>query len=77
MSGKAIPCEDCTVHLGISRHVKEKANIEEKINLGRKTAYQGRRRFSKSGTAYFRILRKAVFENFIRKRFVGMLFDFM
>ena len=39
MSGKAIPCEDCTVHLGISRHVKEKANIEEKINLGRKTAY--------------------------------------
>ena len=38
MSGKAIPCEDCTVHLGISRHVKEKANIEEKINLGRKTA---------------------------------------
>ena len=39
MSGKAIPCEDCTVHLGISRHVKEKVNIEEKINLGRKTAY--------------------------------------
>ena len=39
MTGKAIPCEDCAVHLGISRHVKEKANIEEKINLGRKTAY--------------------------------------
>ena len=27
--------------------------------------------------AYFRILRKAVFENFICKRSVGMLFDFM
>ena len=34
MSGKAIPCEDCTVHLGISRHVKEKANIEEKNQSG-------------------------------------------
>ena len=39
MSGENILCEDCTVHLGISRHVKEKVNIEEKINLGRKTAY--------------------------------------
>ena len=39
MAGKNIKCEDCTVHLGISRQVKEKVNIEEKINLGRKTAY--------------------------------------
>ena len=39
MAGETILCEDCTVHLGISRHVKEKVNIEEKINLGREAAY--------------------------------------
>ena len=39
MSGEKILCEDCTVHLGISRHGKEKVNIEEKFNLRRKTAY--------------------------------------
>ena len=31
MAGETILCDDCTVHLGISRHVKEKLNIEEKI----------------------------------------------
>ena len=31
--------QQCTVHLGISRNVKNKANIEEKISIGRKTAY--------------------------------------
>ena len=39
MSGKSIKNEECTIHLGISRHVKEKVNIDEKISLGRKTAY--------------------------------------
>ncbi|MEW8545672.1 MAG: reverse transcriptase family protein [Candidatus Thiodiazotropha sp.] len=39
MAGENIPCEECTVHLGISRRVNGKVNIEEKINLGRKTAY--------------------------------------
>ena len=39
MSGKSIKSEECTIHLGISRHVKEKVNIDEKISLGRKTAY--------------------------------------
>ena len=39
MAGEIIQYEDCKVHLGISRHVKGKPKIEEKINLGRKTAY--------------------------------------
>ena len=39
MSGDRIPCEDCTVHLGITRDNKNKVNIGEKLSLGRKTAY--------------------------------------
>ena len=39
MAGDKILCQECTVHLGISRNVKNKANIEEKISIGRKTAY--------------------------------------
>ena len=38
-SGDRIPCEDCTVHLGITRDNKNKVNIGEKLSLGRKTAY--------------------------------------
>ena len=30
MSGKSIKSEECTIHLGISRHVKEKVNIDKK-----------------------------------------------
>ena len=39
MSGEKIPCEECTVHLGITRDIKNKVHIEEKLSLGRKTAY--------------------------------------
>ena len=39
MSGDKILCSECTVHLGISRSVKDKVNVEEKVVLGRKTAY--------------------------------------
>ena len=39
IAGDKILCQECTVHLGISRNVKYKANIEEKISTGRKTAY--------------------------------------
>ena len=39
MSGGKITCEECTVHLGITRDIKNKVNIGEKLILGRKTAY--------------------------------------
>ena len=39
MSGEKISCEECTVHLGITRDIKNKVHIEEKISLSRKTAY--------------------------------------
>ena len=39
MSGEKIPCEECTVHLGITRDIKNKVHIQEKLSLGRKTAY--------------------------------------
>ena len=34
--GKKIPCEECTVYVGITRDIKNKVHIEEKISLGRK-----------------------------------------
>ena len=39
MSGDKITCEECTVHLEITRDIKNnKVNIGEKLSLGRKTA---------------------------------------
>ena len=39
MSGDKITCEECTVHLRITRDIKNKVNNGEKLSLGRKTAY--------------------------------------
>ena len=39
MSDEKISCEECTVHLEITRDIKNKVHIEEKLSLGRKTAY--------------------------------------
>ena len=39
MSGDKITCKESTVHLGITRDIKNKVNIGEKISIGRKTAY--------------------------------------
>ncbi|MEW8547538.1 MAG: reverse transcriptase family protein [Candidatus Thiodiazotropha sp.] len=39
MSGDKVMCSECAVHLGISRNVKDKLNVEEKVSIGRKTAY--------------------------------------
>ena len=39
MSGENIPCDECTIHLGIIRDIKNKVHIEEKLSLGRKTSY--------------------------------------
>ena len=39
MAGDKITCSESTVHLGISRNVKDKVNVEEKVSIGRKTAY--------------------------------------
>ena len=39
MGGKRIKFESQCNHLGIFRDIKQKVNIEEKISLGRKTAY--------------------------------------
>ena len=39
MAGDRISCDRCTVHLGITRDTREKVNIEEKLSIGRKTAY--------------------------------------
>ena len=39
MAGDKISCDRCTVHLGITRDTREKVNIEEKLSIGRKTAY--------------------------------------
>ena len=39
MAGDKINCSESTVHLGISRNVKDKVNVEEKVSIGRKTAY--------------------------------------
>ena len=38
MAGDKIICSESTVHLGISRNVKDKVNVEEKVSIGRKTA---------------------------------------
>ena len=37
--GKEIPIEEKTTHLGIQRNTKCQPNIDEKVNLGRRTAY--------------------------------------
>ena len=37
--GDTVPVEDQTVHLGVSRSIKCTPNIDEKVNLGRRTAY--------------------------------------
>ena len=37
--GKQVPIEEETTHLGIKRNTKCQPNIDEKINLGRRTAY--------------------------------------
>ena len=39
MAGDTISNDSKTTHLGIHREVKDKPNIEEKINIGRRTAY--------------------------------------
>ena len=39
MAGDTISNDSKTTHHGIHREVKDKQNIEEKINVGRKTAY--------------------------------------
>ena len=39
MGGKRIKFESHCNHLGIFRDIKQKVIIEEKISLGRKTAY--------------------------------------
>ena len=37
--GDTVPVEDQTVHLGVSRSIKCTPNIDEKVNLGRRTVY--------------------------------------
>ena len=37
--GDTVPVEDLTVHLGVSRSIKCTPNIDEKVNLGRRSAY--------------------------------------
>ena len=37
--GKQVPIEDETTHLGIKINTKCQPNIDEKINLGQRTAY--------------------------------------
>ena len=39
LDGESIPVADSTIHLGIYRDKKGKPNIDDKINLGRRTAY--------------------------------------
>ena len=39
MNGKDIKVEQNTVHLGIKRDISNRVNIEEKVNLARRTAY--------------------------------------
>ena len=36
MAGDKITCSESTVHLGISRNVKDKVNVEEKVSIGEK-----------------------------------------
>ena len=39
LAGQKVTSESITVHLGIKRGVSWKVNVEEKVTLGRKTAY--------------------------------------
>ena len=39
LAGQKVTSESSTVHLGIKRDVSGKVNVEEKVTLGRKTAY--------------------------------------
>ena len=39
LAGQNVTSESSTVHLGIKRGVSGKVNTEEKVSLGRKTAY--------------------------------------
>ena len=39
INGKTVPRENKTTHLGIERNTKCQPNTDEKVNLGRRTAY--------------------------------------
>ena len=39
LAGQKVTSESTTLHLGIKRDVSGKVNVEEKVTLGRKTAY--------------------------------------
>ena len=39
MASDQITCSECNLHLRITRNIKDKVNVEEKLSIGRKTAY--------------------------------------
>ena len=70
MGGKRIKFESQCNHLGIFRDIKQKVNIEEKINLRRKTAYALMGAGLHSGNGLMKPLRAYLWSTYVNPRVV-------